>query len=189
MENFKAFHVLPTRRNLPDNVIVKFFCFQEEETAYRQRKFLEPDPRKKFYPKIPINNKQIYLNERLPAIENMIKNYAEEKNYNTSTNKCVVSVLCLDPNDPNGVNKIMIPVKIADEVNNLKNHVTKKLPRKPLPSGNPFKKTSSQQQVRQSKQKKPLKIYRLSKKRPSVIILLMNNFNPRIVCSKNVITM
>ena len=59
-----------------------------------------PDPKKNFYPKNPINNKQIYLNERLPAIENMIKNYAEEKNYITSTNKCVVQVLCLDPNDP-----------------------------------------------------------------------------------------
>ena len=39
----------------------------------------------------------------------------------------------------NGVNKIMIPVKNADEVNNLKNPVTKNLPRKPLPSGNPYK--------------------------------------------------
>ena len=115
-ENLKAFHVLPTRRNLPDNlmppVILKFIYFREKETAYRQRKLLKPDPKENYYPKNPINNKQIYLNERLPAIENMIKKYAEEKNYITSTNKCVVSVLCLDPNDPNGVNKIMIPVKM-----------------------------------------------------------------------------
>ena len=87
--------------------------------------------------KSPINNKQIYLNERLPAIENTIKNYAEEKKYITATNKSVVSVLCLDPNDTNGVNKIMIPVKLL--TNNLKNPVTKNLPRKPLPTGNPFK--------------------------------------------------
>ena len=84
-ENLKAFHVLPTRRNLPDNlmppVIVNFIYFREKETAYRQRKLLKPDPKKNFYPKNPLNNKQFYLNERLPAIENMIKKCWREKLY------------------------------------------------------------------------------------------------------------
>ena len=42
--------------------------------------------------------------------------------------------------------------------------------------------------MRQTKQKKSLKIDRLSKKNSSLIILFMDNFNPRNVCIKNVIT-
>ena len=51
----------------------------------RRRKHLstekaaETGSKKNSFPNNPMNNKHVYPNERLPAIENMIKNYIEEK--------------------------------------------------------------------------------------------------------------
>ena len=118
----------------------------------------------------------------------MTKNYAEEKKYITSTNKCVVSVLCLDPNDPNGINKIMIPVTNADEVSNLKKPVTKSHPRKPLPSHNQIERNFLSTKSDANKAKEILEKLSAEQKSSSVIISLMDKFNSRNVCSKNVIT-
>ena len=87
----KACHILPGRaeeKGLMASVIVKFLYFRDKNQIYANRRYLKGQKKNE------INQKNIYVRERLPAMNAYIKKIAEGKGRITSTNNCTVSVLC-----------------------------------------------------------------------------------------------
>ena len=131
--SFKACHLLPGKKQLPYGlmpaVIVKFVYFAEKNQVYSQRKLLKEK-------KNPLNGKNIYINERLPPIESMLKSWADHRNYVTTTRNCTVSVLC---DDGKGAKKF-VSVSCEKDIESLENPVKRNtaadIPRR---SNNPFK--------------------------------------------------
>ena len=123
----KAYHILPSRSELPDNlmpsVIIRFIKFAQKDLVYKQRKLLRADAKNNFYPKNHLNGKFVYINERLPPIETLIKRLSEEMGYITSSYKCNISVLCCDNIDPTGNKKTFVQVRNIDDIYKLQKPV------------------------------------------------------------------
>ena len=71
--------------------------------------------------------KNIYVRERLPAMDAYIKKLAEGKGLITSTNNCTVSVLC----DQGDGRKKLVKVNDVTELENLKNPIVREQNRRP----------------------------------------------------------
>ena len=69
------------------SVIVNFLYFRNKNQIFANRRYLKGQ-------KNEINQKNIYVRERLPAMDAYIKKLAEGKGLITSTNNYTVSVLC-----------------------------------------------------------------------------------------------
>ena len=88
-----TFYILPKGKLLPNDmfqtVILKFVHFHEKadfRTNGSCRKYCVN----------PLNGKNIWLKERLPSVEALLKQYTDEMNLITATKNCNVSVLCHD---------------------------------------------------------------------------------------------
>ena len=141
--DLKAYHILPSKNDLPNHltppVILKFVQFPKKDLVYRNRKYLKRDPKNNHNPTNPMNNKLIYLNERLPPIENLLKRFCDNLGYITSSHNCNISVLCCDKNDPSGDKKVFIAVKNISYIKNLYKPVLKNANVGGNTSANPFK--------------------------------------------------
>ena len=115
----KAFHILPNKKPLPNGIlpaiIVKFVYFADKDTVFRSRRQLRDY-------KNPLNNKNTYIVERLPPVEQDIKQEAEKRGYIVSTWNCGISVLCR--RDGSSEN-IFVPVRNKQDLQKLRNPVTK----------------------------------------------------------------
>ena len=117
-KSLKAYHILPNRREvsggLMPTVIVKFVYFKDKDEVFKNRRKLRDF-------KNPINNKNTYIMERLPAVEHDIRAEADKRNYVVSTRNCMLCVLC----HINGKD-VFIPVRSKQCLDNLRNPVARK---------------------------------------------------------------
>ena len=116
-KSLKAFHILPNRKPLPNGilpaVIVKFVYFQDKDDIFRNRRKLRDY-------KNPYNNKNTYIIERLPPVEQDIKQEAEKRGFIVSTWNCTISVLCRrDGSDEN----IFVQVRNKQDLQKIRNPV------------------------------------------------------------------
>ena len=102
------------------SVIVKFLYFRDKNQIYANRRYLKGQ-------KNEINQKNIYVRERLPAMDAYIKKFAEGKGLITSTNNCTVSVLC----DQGDGRKKLVKVNDVTELENVKNPIVREQNRRP----------------------------------------------------------
>ena len=127
--NLKAYHVLPTKRILPGNLmpsaVLKFVHFLVQDKFCKLRRLLKADFKYNRYPASPMNGNLIYINERLPPIDLITKFAADDMNYVT-TYKSAVSVLCADPSYPNGINKHLVPVNSIEDLKQIQYSVLKR---------------------------------------------------------------
>ena len=119
----EACHILPGRakeKGLMASVIVKFLYFRDKNHIYANRRYLKGQ-------KNEINQKNIYVRERLPAMDAYIKKLAEGKGLITSTNNCTVSILC----DQGDGRKKLVKVNDVTELENVKNPIMREQNRRP----------------------------------------------------------
>ena len=75
--NLKAYHLLPTKRLLPGNlmppVILKFVQLHVKDKLYNLRRLLKANSTNNRYTANSVKGKMMYINERLPHTESLIK--------------------------------------------------------------------------------------------------------------------
>ena len=83
-DNLKAFPILSRSKLLPNDVfqpvVLKLVHFHEKYDFNSKRKFFKNCVN-------PLNGENIWLNERLPSVEALLKQYADELNLITAAKK------------------------------------------------------------------------------------------------------
>ena len=110
----KACHILPgtAANGCPESVICKFVYFDEKDRVFGAKRKL-----KKI--KSPLNNHNIYINERLPKYEAEINSEAKKMGMITSTKNCTVSVMVKNLQNETSFRA----VNNVDELNKIQNPV------------------------------------------------------------------
>ena len=92
-EDLKACHFLGkcSDINKPPPVVVKFVYFHQKNDVYVRRSMLGKRGKQN-----PINTENIYINERLPKEQLLIKKYANDKGLITTTYNCDVKLFLKD---------------------------------------------------------------------------------------------
>ena len=115
--NFKACHLLGTWKNInyPPAVIVKFLNFGEKSEIYNRKSWLANI-------RNPNNNKQIFLKERLPPADRLLKQYADDLGLVNTSQNCQVKMFKMDDR---GIYK-SFPVSSKKAIDDMKHLATKK---------------------------------------------------------------
>ena len=115
--NFKACHLLGTWKNInyPPAVIVKFLYFGEKSEIYNRKSWLANI-------RNPNNNKQIFLKERLPPADRLLKQYADDLGLVNTSQNCQVKMFKMENR---GIYK-SFPVSSKKAIDDMKHLATKK---------------------------------------------------------------
>ena len=147
----KACHILPGTGShvCPDSVICKFVYFDEKDRVFGAKRKL-----KKLMN--PLNNLNMYINERLPKHEAQINREAKKMGMITSTKNCAVSVMVRNSQNETSFQ----PVNYVNDLNKVKNAVLRDPAReKPKFGTNYYRTVTSNEQEKYSPEMKKQRKY------------------------------